>query len=87
MDGKKYRFHCDAGHGWLEVERAEVERLELAGRISAYSYERGGKLYLEEDCDAGLFIKAAGLERGQIADVDDGDQSPIRAYARYTPVA
>lgn len=57
-------FHHDPGHGWLEVP---VETFLLAGakfsRISPYSYA-GVKgfvpyLYLEEDCDAFVFLQAA----------------------------
>ncbi len=82
MEGK-YIFHSDAGHGWLAVKRTELDRLGLVGLISDYSYEHDDMVYLEEDVDAGLFIKAAGLGQDQIVGKDDGDASPIRAYASY----
>lgn len=53
-----YRFIADPGHGWLEVTRAEINRLCIEDQISAYSYQRGDMAYLEEDCDATVFIRA-----------------------------
>lgn len=44
----------DAGHGWLAVPLATCEGLD----ISPYSYVNGDFAYLEEDCDAGTWIKA-----------------------------
>ena len=85
---KKLTFHFDAGHAWLEVDAAELERLGVADKISKYSYRRGGRAYLEEDCDAGVYITAAAkagqfVDRGGIREIDDGDNSYIRGFARY----
>ena len=80
---KKLTFHYDAGHGWLEVDASELERMGIAGRISGYSYRRGGKAYLEEDVDAGVYIKAAGISPDWIAEIYDGDSSPVRTFAHY----
>jgi len=55
---KTYVFHEDAGHGWLAVKRAELVTLGLLEKISGCSYEKGNTVYLEEDCDASLFIEA-----------------------------
>lgn len=52
----KYRFISDPGHGWLEVPSSEVTRLGV--KPSTCSYVHKGKTYLEEDCDANLFIAA-----------------------------
>lgn len=58
-----YRFHEDAGHGWLEVPSAECCALGIMSKISSYSY-RGKNaegidcLYLEEDCDFAVFWDA-----------------------------
>lgn len=51
-------FHTDPGHGLLEVQRHELRDLGLLPKISAYSYQSGGTVYLEEDCDAGLYVEA-----------------------------
>ena len=58
MGQAMYKFISDPGHGWLEVTRAELEALGLLDKISHYSYQRGGFVYLEEDCDASLFVEA-----------------------------
>ena len=55
--------HSDPGHGWLEVPRGLLDTLGIAGDISRYSYVRGDRAFLEEDCDAVKFeeaMKAAG---------------------------
>lgn len=46
----------DPGHGWLRVPIVSAEGLTF----SEYSYiDRGaGVLYLEEDCDAGIWLRA-----------------------------
>lgn len=62
-----YRFIEDPGHGWLEVPVEEVRRLCIEDQISGYSYvsKCGQFAYLEEDCDASLFIRAKEA-RGEI---------------------
>ena len=52
----RYTFHSDLGHAWVAVKRAELRRLGLLDEISRYSYQNGETVYLEEDCDAALFI-------------------------------
>lgn len=54
------RLHVDPGHGWLEVPAWMAESLGVLGRVSSYSYVSADRLtlYLEEDCDAGLFVDA-----------------------------
>ena len=53
-----YTFHTDPGHGWLEVGLQELHDLGIYDQITAYSYVKGDRAYLEEDCDAGTFIRA-----------------------------
>lgn len=81
----EYIFHTDSGHGWLEVGLDELYMLNIADKISGYSYKRGGKAYLEEDCDAGVFINALeskGIKfKYNVINVD-GD-SIIRSFRRY----
>lgn len=54
---KTYVFHTDPGHGWLAVKRKELEALDLISKISSCSYQKNGTVYLEEDCDATLFLE------------------------------
>jgi GTP cyclohydrolase II len=52
-----YIFHSDPGHGWLQVTRQELKDLGILDKISHYSYQKRGDVYLEEDCDYSLFVK------------------------------
>lgn len=79
------KFHSDAGHGWLAVKKTEIQMLGIADKISGYSYQRGGTVYLEEDCDAPCFIKAAEA-RGITVEFSMSpprERSPIRSMASY----
>ena len=86
MKTQKLIYHCDSGHGWLEVPRADVIALGLADKISPWSYIGGHSIYLEEDCDAGLYLdaaKAAGYTLNITEKYQHGD-SPIRFFDQYT---
>ena len=55
-----FTFHTDPGHGWLQVETSLIQSLGVTG-ISSCSYIDGSAnliAFLEEDCDAALFINA-----------------------------
>ena len=58
----KYKFHHDAGHGWLEVSTEELRKLGIEEKISGFSYisEDRKTAYLEEDCDFAVFADAIG---------------------------
>ena len=53
-------FHTDPAHGWLEVNRADIDLLNIAHRISRYSYQKDDRVFLEEDADASDYLRAAG---------------------------
>lgn len=81
----RFTFYFDAGHGWLAVKEATAASIGLSeGDFSSYSYREGDTLYLEEDLDAMVFIRAWEAEHGTILahSVDHGDHSPIRNMAR-----
>jgi hypothetical protein len=85
MTKLEFVFHSDAGHGWLEVPIQMLMKFGIADKVSSYSYMRGDLAYLEEDCDAGLLLKAldeSGIEF-KFFEVYDGDDSPIRNFKRY----
>lgn len=84
---KSYIYHTDPGHGWLEVSRSELEKLNLSDEITSFSYAKGLKVFLEEDCDMGLFLEAlqkAGIE-AQLTEIHL-DDTPIRGYEPYYPL-
>ena len=58
-------FHSDPGHGWLQVPHSLIWELGIQSDISPYSYADDSYVYLEEDCDYSVFmraIEAKGLE-------------------------
>lgn len=78
-----YTFHQDPGHGWIQVSLEEVKRLGI--KPSRYSYQDRTHAYLEEDCDAGLFIeakKAAG-EPYAFTEQHTNHDSFIRSLPRF----
>lgn len=72
---RRYDWHSDPGHAWLAVPVADLRALRLRlgdwqeGHLSAFSYldGNGSTAYLEEDCDAGTFIRAAEAAGWRIA--------------------
>ena len=76
-----YEFHYDSGHGWLKVSKQELINLSIEDKISTFSYMNKDDVYLEEDCDAGIFQRSK--EGMQITEIDDGDNSIIRTYDYY----
>jgi hypothetical protein len=54
-----FQFYSDPGHGWLRVDLASAKAVGLEpSNFSTCSYQQGPWLYLEEDCDASIFVKA-----------------------------
>jgi len=52
----------DPGHGWLRVPRHLIVRANIAHEISGFSYIDNVYVYLEEDCDAALFLDKVDYE-------------------------
>lgn len=89
LNQRVYRYYIDSGHGWLAVKRQYLDRLKLLNKISDCSYERGGTVYLEEDCDAPLFVdayKLLYLKSPNIVTVYVDNRSPIRSYKSYANI-
>lgn len=87
MSTIKIRFISDPGHGWGEVDRNMLNELEIANKISHYSYQRGSKVYLEEDCDLRVLYDAL-KNRGDQVVFDNvyQERTPIRKYQRYSVI-
>jgi len=66
-----YTKHEDPGHGWLEVPKRELIELGIADQISDYSYQDKDNVYLEEDCDMTIFLKAKGVKKWSDIDIVD----------------
>ena len=83
-----YEFYSDAGHGWLKVSKAELKALNIADKITAYSYMRGNDAYLEEDYDLSQFIEALQAQGREFnyTSHNHPDYSPIRGFQSYRSV-
>jgi hypothetical protein len=81
-----YTYHTDPSHGWLEVPVSDLMGLGLKPEdFSEYSYRRGEFVFLEEDCDASVFVDAYVQRHGarpQFREVHTDSDHPIRAYDR-----
>lgn len=93
MNNLQLNFHSDAGHGWLKVTTHQLAELGIYNQVSHYSYiniayandDESYDVYLEEDCDAPLFLNAL-KEQGiefTINHIDDGNNSFIRRKHRF----
>lgn len=85
---RTYTWISDPGHAWLSVPAADIQALELEDKISSCSYQRGSRVYLEEDGDAGVFIEAAKAKGWQLAFREgkpSNSQSPVRSYGNFDP--
>ncbi|QDP52863.1 MAG: hypothetical protein Unbinned4512contig1001_1 [Prokaryotic dsDNA virus sp.] len=51
-------FYTDPSHGWLAVEIEKINELNIAHKISEYSYLGKNHVYLEEDVDASIYLRA-----------------------------
>ena len=77
-----YKWHEDAGHSWLKVLLEEVK--ESGVEITPYSYKDETFAYLEEDQDAGTFLKSIGHTGFlDVQTIWDGDHSRIRNLQSY----
>lgn len=85
---KVFDFISDPGHGWLKVPYRMLNALDIAHKISSYSYTRNGHVYLEEDCDAYEFVDAYRKKYGETPTfrekVSRTRPSKIRSYDHYT---
>jgi len=80
-----YVFYTDPGHGWLAVKRCELKRLGILDKITSYSYQLDDTIFLEEDCDAGIFL-AAKKKVGEIVNIKESNcsYSSIRSCQHFS---
>lgn len=80
-----YHWMSDPGHAWLAVDMEELDLLGITKQISPYSYQRNDIAYLEEDCDAGLFLEAMRAKGVaiQFRTHHTDHDSVIRSYRRF----
>jgi len=66
--------------------RSLVERLGIQDKISSCSYQKADRVYLEEDCDAPLLIRALKAEGVEVTIKESNSpdrDSRIRNYNGY----
>lgn len=82
---KTYIYHTDPGHGWFAVKRSELVNLNIADKITPYSYSKGQTVYLEEDLDLSTFFEAYEQQFGHKPQYRSSyrENTPIRNYAHY----
>jgi len=82
-----FNHHSDPGHGWVAVKKDLVRELGIIEQITRCSYMQGQSAYLEEDCDAGTFIKAFEARFGvkpQLKTLEPrNSSSPIRSMKTF----
>ena len=79
----RINYFQDPGHGWIGVPLSLLADWEI--KPSGYSYRDDATGYLEEDCDAGLFVRAA-QARGVAVDfveIHASRDSFIRSLPRF----
>ena len=90
MKTRTLTLHNDPSHGWLEVKRSDLIALKIEDNISHFSYEKGAKVYLEEDNDLMTYLKAA-QAAGWHVDINESvstnSDSFIRLLNRYHSTA
>lgn len=85
-DQQTFAFFSDPGHAWLEVPRSLLRELGIESKISNFSYQKGQMVYLEEDCDYAVFVRAM-RQAGREPNITNkaGDAGYIRNYAHFQP--
>lgn len=79
-----YLFITDPGHGWLAVPISDLKKLGIENKITAFSYRKGETAFLEEDVDAGTFLKAAQAAGMQYTIKEKYEENTsIRSYLSY----
>lgn len=84
-----YTFLADPGHSWLAVPLVDLTDVGLTrADFSRFSYVKHDVAYLEEDCDAAVFVNAYVEKYGArpaFRESYSNANSYIRDYARLNP--
>ena len=87
--GKPYTLYADPSHGWVAVKRQELVDLGILEKVSEYSYQKGGTVYLEEDADLTLWVEAFKNRFGHepnIVEKHVNESHRIRSYQSFQAV-
>ena len=76
---RNYTRIYDPGHSWMEVPIRDVRDAGIYNKITPYSLIKGGKMYLEEDCDSYTFYKAM-TDKGYTINITNINVDDVDAY-------
>ena len=67
------------------MSKGELEELNIINNVSEYSYINGNLVYLEEDCDLSLFIRAYENKYNTKPIIKESslENHNIRSYGRF----
>lgn len=86
MNTLKLKSYTDAGHGWIAVKRDVLQAWGILDQVTHCSFQSktGKTVYLEEDCDATLFMNQAKTRGVQVEFKNSYKEvSPVRNYPRF----
>ena len=74
----------NCSHGYLQVDKADFKKVmgSDAAKVTGYSGVKDGKVFLEEDQDAGLFMDTA-KRKGYLVNVDNSYQPNFTCPKNY----
>lgn len=82
---RSLKFISDPAHGWLSVDLQDLIDLKITEDISTFSYMTLTRAYLEEDCDATVYLNAAKAAGWDVTyKQSDTNKTAIRSYSYYT---
>ncbi|MFX1705013.1 hypothetical protein PV783_13710 [Chitinophaga sp. CC14] len=90
-----FTFYEDPGHGSLKMPYSALKQLGIEDKISGFSYQKEEYVFLEEDMDAGTFVKSYLKAIGKaendykyfhsLTDTDYSDRSFVPNLPSYFP--
>jgi hypothetical protein len=85
---KTITYHTDPSHGWIKVSLKDKVLQSILKEVSPFSYVSNTSIFLEEDCDASLYIqKLKDLNIPyKFKTMHTNRRSKIRAYHRYCSI-
>ena len=86
MDNKIIKIYSDSGHAWARIDRIDLIHLNIIDKISKYSYQKNGYVYLEEDSDLSHYVNALNERfKGININYDEitSTKSKIRSYQYF----
>jgi len=75
-------WYSDPAHSWLKVKYSELVELGIQSKISPFSYRDGDDVYLEEDCDAPMYITAVNKILGHAVYFREAEHSNLSSHVR-----